>query len=117
MIGRAAYDNPYLFALADTLYFADAAPPATRRQVLAAMIPYVEHWGIRDVAASSVLRHMLGLFAHQRVAKAWKRLLSTSPRGALPAAALLRDAIRQVPDAVLDDGPQGAVLPLTCSAL
>jgi tRNA-dihydrouridine synthase A len=117
MIGRAAYDNPYLFALADTLYFADPAPPPTRRQVIAAMIPYVEQWGVRGVAASSVLRHMLGLFAQQRVAKAWKRLLSTSPQGALPAATLLRDAICQVPDALLDDGPQGTVLPLTGSVL
>jgi tRNA-dihydrouridine synthase A len=113
MIGRAAYDNPYLFALADTLYYASAALPPTRRRVLTAMLPYVEQWSTCGLAGRTVLRHMLGLFAYQRVAKVWKRCLSTYPQGALPPASLLREAIHQVPDDVLDDCPQLPVLPYT----
>ena len=33
MIGRAAYDRPFLFAEADSLFFRDPSPPASRRQV------------------------------------------------------------------------------------
>lgn len=105
MIGRAAYDNPYLFALADTLCFGDEAPPPTRRQVLEAMIPYVEDWVARGLAAGRILRHMLGLFAHQRVAKAWKRLLSGSAQHSPQAVTILHDALRQIPADLLDLRP------------
>jgi tRNA-dihydrouridine synthase A len=111
MIGRAAYDHPYLFALADTCYFAAETPLPTRRQVIEAMIPYVEHWAARGVAAGHILRHMLGLFAHERLAKAWKRFLTTNRSSPAGAATLLHDALRQIPDEILDLSPQVPVLP------
>jgi tRNA-dihydrouridine synthase A len=110
MIGRAAYDNPYLFALADRRYFAAETPIPRRRQVLEAMLHYVEHCSAGGVAASHILRHMFGLFAHQRLAKAWKRFLSTNLSSSAGAAALLRDAIEQLPDDLLDHCPQMAVV-------
>jgi tRNA-dihydrouridine synthase A len=106
MIGRAAYDNPYLFALADALCFGDETPAPTRRQVIEAMIPYVEHWAARGLAAGRVLRHMLGLFAHQRVAKAWKRYLSETTQRSTNPAAILSAAIHLLPDDILDARPQ-----------
>jgi tRNA-dihydrouridine synthase A len=112
MIGRAAYDNPYLFALADALHFGDEAPPPTRRQVIEAMLPYLEDWVARGVAAGHILRHMLGLFAHQRLAKAWKRLLSGSLQQSPQAATLLHDVLHRIPDDLLDLRPPCPVL--TC---
>jgi tRNA-dihydrouridine synthase A len=103
MIGRAAYDNPYLFALADRQFFGDTALPPTRRQVLTAMLPYMEYWEGHGVPATRILRHMLGLFAYQRVAKAWKRLFST-PR-CTPTVTLLRHALALIPDEILDAHP------------
>jgi tRNA-dihydrouridine synthase A len=110
MIGRAAYDDPFLFALADAWYFADQAPVVTRRQVIEALIPYVEQGGQRGYAASHTLRHVLGLFAHQRVAKAWKRFLSSHKQRSPDAASLLRDVLRQMPDDLLDHCPPVSVL-------
>jgi tRNA-dihydrouridine synthase A len=109
MIGRAAYDNPFLFAPADARYFADEAPVVTRRQVIEAMIPYAEQWGERGYAASHILRHMLGLFTYQRVAKVWKRFLSSPMQRSPDAASLLRDALRQMPDDLLDRCPPVSV--------
>jgi tRNA-dihydrouridine synthase A len=105
MIGRAAYDNPYLFALADALCFGDEAPPPTRRQVLVAMLPYLESWGAHAPAVGRILRHMLGLFAHQRVAKAWKRVLSGSMQRSPQAVTMLHHTLRQLPDDLLDLRP------------
>ena len=116
MIGRAAYDDPFLFAFADARYFADETPSATRRQVIEAMIPYVEQWVERGYTASHILRHMLGLFTHQRVAKAWKRFLSTHIQRSPHTASLLRDALRQIPDDLLDSCSQTPVLPCSGSA-
>ena len=52
MIGRAAYDQPFLFAPADTLFFGAPHAPPSRRQVLEAMLPYLEKWtALRPAAA------------------------------------------------------------------
>jgi len=106
MLGRAAYDNPYLFAQADTLFFAANTLSPTRRQILEAMLPYVESWAVRGLPATRILRHMLGLFAHQRMAKAWKRFLSAPPQATGTASAVLRDALRCVPAEILDARPE-----------
>ena len=41
-LGRAAYQNPYLLAEVDARLFGDARPAPTRREVLEALMPYVE---------------------------------------------------------------------------
>jgi tRNA-dihydrouridine synthase A len=115
MLGRAAYDNPYLFAAADKLFFHAAALPATRRQVLTAMIPYVEYWEARGVPPTQIVRHMLGLFAYQRVAKAWKRMFSAMPQRSRAVLTLLRDALHLIPDDILDARPESASLHDTSS--
>src|SRR5690606_1509203 len=42
MIGRAAYDNPYLLAGVDQRFFDSSAPRLSRRQVVEALLPYLE---------------------------------------------------------------------------
>ncbi|MGB3404160.1 MAG: tRNA dihydrouridine(20/20a) synthase DusA [Microcoleaceae cyanobacterium] len=76
MIGRAAYDNPYLFAKADQEIFAEQTPPPSRQQVVEAMLPYIEDCLSRGIRLNSITRHMLQLFAGQPGTKAWKRHLS-----------------------------------------
>lgn len=100
MIGRAAYDRPYLFADADRRFFDDDAPPSTRRQVVDALIPYLEHWHRKGSAVGHITRHMLQLFAGQPGARAWRRHISENAPHAGPE--ILRDAILRVPDSVLD---------------
>lgn len=117
MIGRAAYDNPYLFASADTRFYGVETPAPTRRQVIEAMLPALAYWDRQGLPASRTLRYMLGLFAHQRVAKAWKRYFSTNVRQSSQAATVLRHALGQVPDAILDASPPASItprVPLSC---
>jgi tRNA-dihydrouridine synthase A len=106
MLGRAAYDHPYLFAEADALYFGDPVPPRARRQVLEAMLAYLERWVARGLAPYRIVRHLLNLFAYQRAARVWKRALSARPWAPETAVAALREAIRLVPEEVLDASPQ-----------
>jgi len=106
MIGRAAYDHPYLFAEADALCFGDATPPRTRRQVLEAMLAYLERWVAQGLPPYRIVRHLLSLFAYQRAARLWKRCLSERPWVPETAVPALREAIRLVPDEVLDALPQ-----------
>jgi tRNA-dihydrouridine synthase A len=105
MIGRAAYDNPFLFAQADALYGNGQAPPPTRRQVIEAMIPYGDNWLAQGGTVAAILRPMMGLFAYQRVAKVWRRYLTECMQQRCDARQILPDALRLLPDDILDAHP------------
>jgi len=106
MLGRAAYDHPYLFAEADALCCGDTGPPRTRRQVLEAMLSYLERWAAQGLPPYRIVRHLLSLFAYQRAARLWKRCLSERTWVPETAVAALREAMHLVPDEVLDHHPQ-----------
>ena len=110
MIGRAAYDQPFLFAEADQLFFGEQSEPASRRQVLEAMLPYLEDWTSRGLPPHRITRHLLGLFARQPAARAWRRLLSQQALTADTARQALHTALGKLPAAVLDARPQ----PFSC---
>ncbi|HIK09014.1 MAG TPA: tRNA dihydrouridine(20/20a) synthase DusA [Oscillatoriaceae cyanobacterium M33_DOE_052] len=76
MIGRAAYDNPFLFAQCDRDIYGDNTTPPTRHQVATAMLPYIEFWLTQGLKLHQISRHMLGLFAGQPGSRAWKRHIS-----------------------------------------
>ncbi len=111
MIGRAAYDDPFMLATADREVFGENAPAPTRRGVVEAMLPYIEQWRARDVALGTLTRHMLGLVNARPGARAWRRHLSE--RAGRPGAGpeLLREGLRLVPDEVWDERPGPAAAP------
>ncbi|MEM6500276.1 MAG: tRNA dihydrouridine(20/20a) synthase DusA [Cyanobacteria bacterium P01_C01_bin.89] len=81
MIGRAAYDNPYLFAAIDQEIYGDDRPLRTRQEVAETMLPYIEHWLSRPSTGrvfklNKITRHMLQLFAGQRGSRQWRRILT-----------------------------------------
>ncbi|HSX78609.1 MAG TPA: tRNA-dihydrouridine synthase, partial [Candidatus Saccharimonadia bacterium] len=108
MLGRVAYDHPYLFAEADALCFGDTALPHTRRQVLEAVLSYLERWAAQGLPPYRIVRHLLSLFAYQRAARLWKRSLSERTWAPGTVVAALREAMSLVPDEVLDAHPQTA---------
>jgi len=121
MIGRAVYDNPWMLRDADSRIFATAAdlpavantatdsaatrpgpgPLPTREEVVASMIPYIRQWQELGWHPRAILRHMLGLFAYQPGARRFRQKLSGPMADDVDGAALLMEAIAQVPDRVL----------------
>ncbi len=76
MIGRAAYDNPFLFATADRdIYGVDVTPP-TRAMVVEKMLPYIDYWVGKGLKLNSITRHIFGLFTGIAGAKNWRRYIS-----------------------------------------
>jgi tRNA-dihydrouridine synthase A len=59
MLGRAAYQTPYILAEVDQRLFGSDAPPPTRRAVLEGMIPYIEAHLAKGGRLNNVCRHML----------------------------------------------------------
>lgn len=76
MIGRAAYDNPYLFAEADRLIFGDGQPVRSRPEIVESMYPYIADWTGRGWKLHGIIRPMLQLFAGQPGSRIWKRILT-----------------------------------------
>ena len=102
MIGREAYQNPYMLADVDRRFFGDPETPPTRHAIVERLRPYVEQQVASGVPLKSVTRHILGLFNGQRGARAWRRFLSeNTPRfdgGPAEASALLTAAAAFVPE-------------------
>jgi tRNA-dihydrouridine synthase A len=76
MIGRAAYDNPYLFATVDQAIYGEDKRPLTRQEIAEAMLPYIERWVDGGGKLHTITRHMLQLFAGEPGTRAWKRYLT-----------------------------------------
>ncbi len=97
MLGRAAYDNPYLFATVDRDIYGETYLLPTRHQVVEAMLPYIDYWVSKGVKLNTLTRPMLQLFTGQPGTKAWKRYISKNAH--LPSAdsLVVSKALAQVP--------------------
>ena len=112
MIGRAAYDQPFLLALADNVFFREQSVPPSRRQVLEAMLPYLEKWTAEGLPPHRITRHLLGLFARQPAARAWRRMLSEQALTTDTAITVLQATLNDLPARVLDARPPLLSCPL-----
>lgn len=93
MLGRAAYQDPELLHRVDPQFHGMAPPVESLRDAVAAMVPYVDAHIAAGGRASNVTRHMLGLFAGQPGARAWRRHLATHAVVPGATSAVLIDAL------------------------
>ena len=75
-------------------FFADTT--AARRQVALSMADYADRMAKQQVPLHSITRHMLGLYAGQRGARHWRRLLGEQARLADHAGKFIRRACESV---------------------
>jgi len=96
MLGRAAYQEPWKLLAVDPVLFGEAAPYATMKQALEAMIPYIEAELASGTRLHSITRHFVGAFHGVPGARAFRRNLAE--HGVRPAAGVdvVRDAIALV---------------------
>lgn len=76
MLGRAAYQNPWLLADVDQTLFGDANPVTSRDQVIDQLLPYLEEQLTRGVPLKHITRHLLGLYQGQPGARQFRRHIS-----------------------------------------
>lgn len=97
MIGRAAYDNPYLFGTADRTIYGETTCPLSRHEVAETMIPYIEYWTSKGLKLNKITRHMLQLFSGQPGSRTWKRILTERSCLEGAGAEVVREALAQIP--------------------
>lgn len=96
MIGREAYQNPYLLAeLHRDLHKASAELP-DRQAVVQAYTEYVERQLARGERLNNLIRPLLGLYHSLPGARSWRRYLSEGVTQPTARARLLLDSLRIV---------------------
>jgi tRNA-dihydrouridine synthase A len=101
MLGRAAYQSPYMMATVDRDLFGETAPIASRAELVRTMLPYIAEQMAQGVRLHAIARHMLGLYHGQPGAKAWRRHISEHSYRSGADGGLLEAAVARMPESTL----------------
>ena len=98
MMGRAAYQEPWLLLSVDPDLFGTAAPVSSPRAAIVAMFPYIERELSEGVRLHSITRHLLGVFRSVPGARAFRRHIATEATKPGAGIGVLREALDLVVD-------------------
>ena len=62
MLGREAYDNPFLLTKVDSIIFSENLNTASRGDILLKLLPYVQSEIEKGTKISHITKHLMGLF-------------------------------------------------------
>lgn len=97
MVGRVAYENPYVLATVDRDIYGENVEPKTRHEIVQSMLVYIDESHKNGVKLHSISRHMLTLFLGQTGTKAWKRFITEEGRGESVGREIIEQALALVP--------------------
>lgn len=97
MVGREAYQSPYLMAEVDQRLFGSERPVMKRREVVEAMYPYIEKQLANGSYLGHITRHMLGLFQSMPGARQWRRHISENAHKPGAGIEVVQQALDKIP--------------------
>ncbi len=97
MVGREAYQSPYLMAEVDQRLFGSDRPVMKRREVVEAMYPYIEKQLANGSYLGHITRHMLGLFQNMPGARQWRRHISENVHKPGAGIEVVQQALDKIP--------------------
>lgn len=99
MIGRAAYQTPYILAEADRrIYGDDTGRPNSRHDILRAFLPYVREELAAGTSLNHITRHLMGLFAGCPGGAKYRRYLSENAYHKGADERVIEEAMALVPE-------------------
>ena len=96
MLGREAYQNPFILNDVDSLFFGAPKSAYTRIERLEKFIPYIERELETGTPLHHMTRHILGLFKGQEGGKQFRRHLSENSYKKTAGLEVLLDAISYI---------------------
>jgi tRNA-dihydrouridine synthase A len=96
MIGRAAYEHPWMLASADSAIFGCADPCAAPEAAIEAFLPHVTRELAAGTPLAAMTRHILGLFHGRPGARQFRRHLSENAHLKGADIHVLTDALERV---------------------
>ncbi len=97
MIGREAYQSPYLLASVDQELFGTNTPVKKRSEIVEEMYPYIEVQLAKGAYLGHITRHMLGLFQSMPGARQWRRHISENAHKPGAGLEVLQAALAKIP--------------------
>ncbi|PHS29349.1 MAG: tRNA dihydrouridine(20/20a) synthase DusA [Robiginitomaculum sp.] len=76
MLGRAAYQTPWVLADVDAMVFGDKKVKANKADVVQALMEYAAGEIAQGTSLHAITRHIYGLFSGEAGARLWRRTLS-----------------------------------------
>ncbi|NRB40805.1 MAG: tRNA dihydrouridine(20/20a) synthase DusA [Pseudomonadales bacterium] len=98
MMGREAYNNPFVLADVDEKIFACSPNLKNRHDIIEAMLPYIEKEMAKGVKLNHISRHILGLYNGLKGAKAFRRHISENAHKKDADINVIIDAMKHVQD-------------------
>jgi tRNA-dihydrouridine synthase A len=98
MLGREAYQNPWMLAQVDEALFGMDSPLKSRDDVIAALLPFAEQHIAQGGQLNHVTRHILGLYHGVPGAKKFRRHLSENAYKKEAGISILAEAYALVSD-------------------
>jgi len=96
MVGRAAYNNPYMLAAADRLIFGESVETPERHTIADHFRQYVETRIRHGDRLHDMTRHVMGLYQGQPGARAFRRVLSEQGQRGNAGVEVLENALSHV---------------------
>ncbi len=97
MIGREAYENPWMLREADALIYGDShAVFNTRKELMQAYLPYLKREQAAGCPLTILTRHLLNVFNGEPGARTFRRTLSEGAPRAQDGAELVLNALQFV---------------------
>ncbi|MDV7106198.1 tRNA dihydrouridine(20/20a) synthase DusA [Vibrio sp. TH_r3] len=97
MIGREAYQSPYILAQVDQLIFGSDEPVKKRTDIVREMYPYIEKQLEQGAYLGHMTRHMLGLFQSMPGARQWRRYISENAHKKGAGLEVVETALAKIP--------------------
>ncbi len=104
MIGRAAYETPFILAAADSRIFGAPGAPKTRQDIIDGLCALADEIASEGTPLPHLTRHVMGLFHGCPGARTWRRLMGEDARlprwNGADRAELIRLAVAAIPAAI-----------------
>lgn len=98
MIGREAYNNPWVLSQVDEKIFAHSPNTQCRHDIIETMLPYIKEEMANGARLNHISRHILGLYNGLKGAKAFRRHISENAHKKDADIKVIIDAMQYVQD-------------------
>lgn len=96
MMGREAYENPWILSEVDPVLFNTAAPVEHRRDALLRLRPYIAAEAAKGTPLAAISRHLLGLYRGQSGGRQFRRVISERAHAPHADFSVLLEALAMV---------------------
>lgn len=104
MMGRAAYQHPYLLRTIDQEIFGSQTAPVSEAELINQICDYVDEYMAQGAQLKYISRHIVGLFQNRPGARQWRRYLSENAYKPGATSEVIREAAALVADLSYDTG-------------